>query len=76
MQQSYIHKVIAGECYVYSIRSNGERIATVALIREQGRPVPQQIRGACNVEAPGEIKAAVRRWLRSNSQAQHQCATP
>jgi hypothetical protein len=65
---SYVHNVIEGKCYVYSIRRDGERMATVALSRKQGQPVLQQIRGPCNVEAPGEIKVAVRRWLRSNSQ--------
>jgi hypothetical protein len=57
-------EVMAGNYYVYSIRLDGKRIATAGL-RKEGRPVLDQIRGPCNVEVPGEIKATVQRWLRS-----------
>jgi hypothetical protein len=66
----YRQDVILGRYYVYSIRRNGKRIATVGLVRKEGRPTLQQIRGPCNVEASGEIKTTVQRWLRSNSQTQ------
>jgi hypothetical protein len=62
---TYVHDVIGGRCYVYSIRRDGERIATAALIRKQGHSVLAQIRGPCNIEPSGEIKRTVQRWLRS-----------
>jgi hypothetical protein len=60
-------RVMDGGNYVYSIRRDGERVATAALARKEGRPVLEQIRGPCNVEVSGDIKATLRRWLRSNS---------
>jgi hypothetical protein len=56
--------VVEGEHYIYGIRRDGERVATAALTRRDGRAVLQQIRGPCNVEPPAEIKTTVRRWLR------------
>jgi hypothetical protein len=64
---TYSADVRDGRCYVYSIRRNGERLATAAIVRKEGRPVLQQIRGPCDAEVSDKIKAAARRWLRSNS---------
>jgi hypothetical protein len=61
---AYSLSVVEGEHYVYSIRRDGERVATAALARQDGRAVLQQIRGPCNVEPPAEIKTTIRRWLR------------
>ena len=64
---TYSTDVRHGRCYIYSIRRNGERLATAAIVRKEGRPVLQEIRGPCNVEVSDKIKAAARRWLRRKS---------
>jgi len=60
---TYGDEVRCGECYVYSIRRNGERVATVALYRDNGRTYLDQIRGRCNTEPPKAMVATVVRWL-------------
>jgi hypothetical protein len=62
---TYSGRVLAGELYVYSIRRNGERVATLALHRYSGRATINQLRGACNSEPPKAITAMVLRWLRA-----------
>ena len=56
-------EVQRGNLYIYSIRRNGERVATVALGRHNGRAYLEQIRGPCNTEPPKAIVATVERWL-------------
>jgi hypothetical protein len=60
---TYGDKVQRGNLYVYSIRRNGERVATLALGRHEGQAYLEQIRGPCNMGPPESIVAAVRRWL-------------
>ena len=60
---TYGDEVQRGNFYVYSIRRNGERVATVALCRNNGRAYLEQIRGPCNTEPPKAIVATVVRWL-------------
>jgi hypothetical protein len=62
---TYGDQVQRGDLYIYSIRRNRERVATLALGRHNGRAYVQQIRGACNSEAPKATVATVQRWLRA-----------
>ncbi|HMF25572.1 MAG TPA: PcfJ domain-containing protein [Pseudolabrys sp.] len=62
---SYGSLVTRGDCYIYSVREDGKRVATAEIIRADGRMVLGQIRGPCNAQAPKEIVAAMRRWLRA-----------
>ena len=59
-----------GDTYVYSIRQHGERIATLALGRHNGRAYLEQIRGPCNTEPPKATVATVVRWLRTQGPLQ------
>jgi PcfJ-like protein len=61
---TYVPDVRAGTYCVYSVRRDGERVATAALIRNGSRAQLQQLRGPCNAEVPKEIGLAVSRWLR------------
>ena len=60
---TYGDRVQCGNLYIYSIRRNGERVATLALGRHNGRAYVEQIRGPCNTEPPKAIVATVARWL-------------
>jgi hypothetical protein len=62
---TYGDEVRRGNCCVYSIRRNDERVATVALSRHNGRAYLEQIRGRCNTKPPKAIIATVVRWLHS-----------
>jgi PcfJ-like protein len=60
---SYDYRVAAGQCYIYSVRQGDNRVATVELVRKEGKVQPLQIRAACNAEPPKEVKVAVRKWI-------------
>jgi hypothetical protein len=45
---AYDYRVAAGKCYIYSVRHGDNRLATVELVRKQGKVKPLQIRAACN----------------------------
>ena len=60
---SYDYRVAAGNCYIYSVRQGNNRVATVELVREQGKVKPPQIRATCNAEPPKDVKIAVRKWI-------------
>jgi PcfJ-like protein len=60
---SYDYRVVAGGCYIYSVRQGDNRVATVELIRKEGKVKPGQMRAACNAEPPEEVKVAVRKWV-------------
>ena len=62
---SYDARVAAGDCYIFSPRKDGERVATVELIQSEGRVAVGQIRGPCNRVVSEEIKLAAQEWLRS-----------
>jgi hypothetical protein len=62
---TYSDEVQRGNLYIYSIRRNDERVATLALGRHNGRACLQQIRGPCNTEPPKAIVATAVRWLHS-----------
>jgi hypothetical protein len=65
---TYSDRVRAGHFCIYSIRRNGERVATLALGRyhdgKHSKVYLEQIRGPCNTEPPKAIVATVVRWLR------------
>lgn len=46
--RAYANRVRAGEVYVYSVRRNSKRLATVSLCRHYGQVLIEQIRGPCN----------------------------
>ena len=60
---TYGDRVQRGNLYIYSIRRNGERVATLALGRHNGRVHLEQIRGSCNTEPPKATVRTVLRWL-------------
>jgi hypothetical protein len=53
--------------YVYSIRRDGKRVATLAVGRGEDRASLIQIRGPCNAEAPKPIISTAQRWLRAQA---------
>jgi hypothetical protein len=65
---TYGDRVHRGGLYIYSIRRNGERVATLALYRANRRAYPEQIRGPCNTDPPKPIVAMLHRWLSAQKQ--------
>ena len=64
---TYAEKVRGGRYYVYSIRRNGERVASAGLVLHGARAELDQLRGPCNAPAPKQITATVERWLRTQA---------
>jgi len=64
---SYAERCGAGRYCVYSIRRDGERIATAGLVLQGARAELDQLRGSCNAPAPKQITATVERWLRTQA---------
>jgi hypothetical protein len=65
---SYADRVRAGETYVYSIRREAKRKATVSIGRDpRGGFYVDQIRGPCNAAAPKPVVNVVRSWLASGA---------
>jgi hypothetical protein len=62
---TYGESVREGRCYVYSLRKDGARAATIELVQFDGRVDLGQIRGPCNSSVPREIALAVRKWFKS-----------
>jgi hypothetical protein len=62
---AYSEEVRQGNAYFYSVRKDGDRIATVELIRNNPCARLGQIRGMCNSVVGDEIKRAVRKWIRA-----------
>ena len=64
---TYADDIKAGWLYVYSVRRDGERVATLALARDQTSTKAQlsQLRGPCNAEPSQAITSAVQQWLRA-----------
>ena len=64
---TYADDVRAGRLYVYSVRRDGQRVATLALARDRTSNKAQldQLRGPCNAEPSHAIASAVQRWLRA-----------
>ena len=64
---TYAYKVRSGHYYVYSIRRDGERVASAGLVFLGARAKLDQLRGPCNAPAPKQITATVERWLRTQA---------
>jgi hypothetical protein len=64
---TYADGVQAGRYYVYSIRRDGERVASAGLVLRGARVELDQLRGPCNAPAPKRITATVERWLRTQA---------
>ena len=69
---TYADHVRDGKCYIYSIRSDGQRVAAVELISGTNRAVGDddrvtvgQLRGPCNAKVAPAIEKATRKWLRA-----------
>jgi PcfJ-like protein len=64
---TYANAVQRGSLYVYSVRRDGQRVATLAIERgptsTKARLV--QLRGPCNAQPPKAVTLAVQRWLRA-----------
>jgi hypothetical protein len=60
---SYLDRVTDGECYIYSIRRDGERIATMEVMREAGVIGLGQICGPCNRPVPVEVRRVATRFI-------------
>jgi hypothetical protein len=65
---SYADRVAVGEVYLYSIRKDKERIATLELVRRGETVALGQVRGSCNTQTSKQIMGAARSWLRSQSE--------
>jgi hypothetical protein len=77
---TYNDDVLNGALCIYSIRRDGERIATLALRRHgnlqktlrtgrcvDGETYVSQIRGRCNAAPPQSVITMVRRWLKQEN---------
>jgi hypothetical protein len=64
---TYADDIKAGWLYVYSVRRDGERLATLALARDRTSTKARldQLRGPCNAQPSQAIASAVQRWLRA-----------
>ena len=62
---TYVDQVRQGTSYIFSVRSEGKRIATISLICDGETVLIQQLRGPCNAAPPKAVAAAVRQWLRA-----------
>jgi hypothetical protein len=62
---TFTDAVQSGSLYVYSVRRDGQRVATLAIERDPTSTKAQlgQLRGPCNVLPPKAVTSAVRRWL-------------
>ena len=64
---TYAPEVKDGGICVYSVRCEGQRVATLALARRGKEAAIIQLRGPCNAQLPKEIAATVQRWLRTQA---------
>ena len=65
---TYAEEVRAGHLYVYSIRREGEHVATASVIRNGCRVQLLELRGPCNSPVSKQISALVGRWLKRRPQ--------
>jgi hypothetical protein len=64
---TYGPRILHGEAYIYSLRKDNERIATVELTRQGDGASLGQLRGPCNRQVTREIERVATKWLRSHS---------
>ena len=62
---TYVEQVRQGTSYIFSVRRDGKRIATISLSCHSETISIQQLRGPCNTAPPKAVSAAVRKWLRA-----------
>jgi PcfJ-like protein len=64
---TFTDAVQSGSLYVYSVRRDGQRVATLAIERDPTSTKAQlgQLRGPCNAQPPKALILAVQRWLRA-----------
>ena len=62
---TYGKSVCNGLCYIFSVRTEGVRIATIKLVQSEGRVSMGQIRGPRNAPVTDKIKRAAKKWLKS-----------
>ena len=63
----YAQTVASGQCYIYSLRKDKARIATVELTRRDDEVRMGQVRGPCNQLVDANVSRALRKWMRSQS---------
>ncbi|KAB2849011.1 MAG: hypothetical protein F9K44_09220 [Hyphomicrobiaceae bacterium] len=71
----YVFKIALGECRLFSVRRNGERIATLELIpsKRRGLPLVHQMRGRCNGPVPRSVREAALEWRSAHSRPLTEC---
>jgi hypothetical protein len=62
---AYAGAVHSGTCYIFSVRKDGEPVATLELVHTGAAVAIGQLRAACNAEAPKQVLRAVNSWLRT-----------
>ncbi len=61
---TYGEQVMDGDCYIYSIRQAGERVATLEIVKgRDGKVGIGQLRNTCNKSVSPEIEFVAREWL-------------
>ena len=60
---TYVEAVRQGTSYIFSVRRDGNRVATISLSFHNETILIQQLRGSCNTAPPKAVSAAVRKWL-------------
>ena len=61
---TYAWRVASGEAFLYSVRENEQRVATIMLVAEDGKPKIGGASGPYNARLPKKTITAVHRWLR------------
>src|SRR5262249_7781720 len=63
---TYAGRAQDGSIYVYSVRRDGKRVATLTLQRNGKSAVIAEFRGPCNAQPSKEIISVARKWLQTN----------
>ena len=63
---TFAHDVAAHERYIYSVKRDGDRVATVELVDTRGHIVLGQVRGRRNTKTSAPVMRAIRSWMREN----------
>ena len=67
---TYASRVVKGVSYIYSVRKDEERIATLELVRnEEAKFSVRQISGLRNSRVSGDVAGAIRRWASAGTAA-------
>ncbi|MCZ6885042.1 MAG: PcfJ domain-containing protein [Alphaproteobacteria bacterium] len=61
---SYVDRVVEVETFIYSVRRDNKRVASLALQPFNGRATIQQIAGPCNATVPRDVERAARRFVK------------